>query len=196
MNETLFYGLGIAVAVLAVAVSFIGIKSKDFPGRAAVPLALLFAVLVVGTATFGVRLSSEHQEEHATELEHAGEEIEAAEEGGATGGGEDAGEQGGSGGEPAGGGATVKIAADPNALAYDTTTLEAAAGEATFEFDNPSAIPHDFVIEKDGEKVAGTEVISEAEESFTAELEPGEYTFLCTVPGHAQAGMEGTLTVK
>jgi len=30
----------------------------------------------------------------------------------------------------------------------------------------------------------------------TANLAPGTYTFLCTVPGHAQAGMEGTLTVK
>jgi plastocyanin len=30
----------------------------------------------------------------------------------------------------------------------------------------------------------------------TATLKPGTYTYLCPVPGHAQAGMRGTLVVK
>ena len=31
---------------------------------------------------------------------------------------------------------------------------------------------------------------------FSADLKPGKYTFYCSVPGHRQGGMVGTLTVK
>ncbi len=31
--------------------------------------------------------------------------------------------------------------------------------------------------------------------SFTAPSEPGEYSFICTIPGHADAGMVGTFKV-
>jgi len=32
--------------------------------------------------------------------------------------------------------------------------------------------------------------------TFKAPTEPGEYTYICTFPGHFAAGMKGTLTVK
>jgi plastocyanin len=66
----------------------------------------------------------------------------------------------------------------------------------TIDFDNPSAIPHNVAIEKDGKVIAESETLAEGKTSASSELEPGTYTFLCTVPGHAEAGMEGTLTVR
>lgn len=107
--------------------------------------------------------------------------------------------EGGGGEEAQGGGGastTLDVEADTAALAYDTTKLSAEAGEVTIDFKNPSAIPHNVVIEEDGKELAGFEPITEGEESTSAELKAGTYTFYCSVPGHREAGMEGTLTVK
>ncbi len=84
-----------------------------------------------------------------------------------------------------------------SALAYTTDSATAEAGEATINFTNVQSIPHDVVIEDEaGETIAQTEVISEDSASTNANLEPGTYTFYCSIPGHREAGMEGTLTVE
>jgi plastocyanin len=101
-----------------------------------------------------------------------------------------------SGGDAEAAATTLKLAADPAALAFDKESLDAKAGKVTIDFDNPSAIPHNVVIEEDGKELAGFEPISEGEKSETADLKAGTYTFYCSVPGHREAGMEGTLTVK
>jgi plastocyanin len=97
-----------------------------------------------------------------------------------------------------GGGEVVAFTADPGgSLAYTETEVEAKAGEATIEFDNPATLSHDVVIEDaDGGEIARTDVISGGSTSTTAELEPGEFTFYCSVDSHREAGMEGTLTVN
>ena len=102
------------------------------------------------------------------------------------------------GAEEAGGGASLEFEADPDgALAYTTTSATSEAGAVTIDFKNPQGLSHDVAIEDSkGETVAKTDVIGEGETSTKANLKPGEYTFYCSVPGHREAGMEGTLTVK
>jgi plastocyanin len=104
------------------------------------------------------------------------------------------------GGENAGGGggSTIKFEADPNGeLAYTTTEASAKAGTVTVDFNNPQSLTHDVAIEDSGGKEVGkTDLIGKEETSTTVDLKPGSYTFFCSVPGHREAGMEGTLTVK
>jgi uncharacterized cupredoxin-like copper-binding protein len=47
-----------------------------------------------------------------------------------------------------------------------------------------------------GAKVGATPTFSGGSKSLALNLKPGTYKFFCSVPGHRQAGMEGTLTVK
>jgi plastocyanin len=98
----------------------------------------------------------------------------------------------------AGGGGTVQVAADPGgALKFVQSSLTAPAGKDTFEFTNDASIPHDFVLEDDGGKeIAKTSVITNDKATTSATLKAGEYTYYCSVPGHRQAGMEGTLTAE
>ncbi len=122
-------------------------------------------------------------------------ETESSESGGAAPEGE---EEGGGKEEGASGGSTVNFEANPEGmLMFEEKSVTAKAGTDTIDFKNPASIPHSVAIEDSGGKqIAETETISEGETTTTAKLEPGTYTFYCTVPGHRQAGMEGTLTVK
>jgi len=113
---------------------------------------------------------------------------EATTEGSATGGGAEGG----------GSGTSLEIEADPEgSLAYTTTAATAKAGNVEIDFNNPQALTHDVAIEdSSGKELGKTELIASGSDSTAIELEPGTYTFYCTVPGHRDAGMEGTLTVK
>ena len=103
-----------------------------------------------------------------------------------------AGEEAAGGGQP-----TLKIAAAESGLAYASDTASVEAGEVKVEFENPQPIAHDVAIETfNGEVLGQTETIAEGSDSTEIELKPGTYKFFCTVPGHREAGMEGTLTVE
>jgi len=94
-------------------------------------------------------------------------------------------------------GSTVDVAADPSgALAYQPTVLTAKSGSVTIDFSNETQVPDDVVVQKDGEDVGATEQITASTTRLTVELEAGDYTFYCSVPGHLEAGMKGSLTVN
>ena len=102
------------------------------------------------------------------------------------------------GGGGGGSGGTIAIAADPSgALAFTKTNITAPAGSDTIDFENASSTGHNVEIEdSSGEDIAETDTITDGKTSTTADLQPGTYTFYCAVPGHREAGMEGTITVK
>jgi uncharacterized cupredoxin-like copper-binding protein len=92
----------------------------------------------------------------------------------------------------------VKLTADPSGqLKFNTTKLTAKAGTDSFALTNDAPLQHNFTIEdKSGKALGGTPTFTGGTKSVNLTLQPGTYKFLCTVPGHAAAGMQGTLTVK
>jgi plastocyanin len=89
---------------------------------------------------------------------------------------------------------TLSLDTDPTLLAFVPTSLTAPAGKVTINMKNDSAIPHSVAIDAPG-NVPGKVVNQGQMSTTTATLKAGSYTYYCTVPGHRQAGMVGTLTV-
>jgi uncharacterized cupredoxin-like copper-binding protein len=93
---------------------------------------------------------------------------------------------------------TSVVAAAPNGqLAFVPKSINTKSGMNTFVFNNSSAVDHSMVIEKPGGgDLAGTPVFQGGTKKFQVNLQKGTYTFYCSVPGHRQAGMVGTITVS
>jgi plastocyanin len=98
---------------------------------------------------------------------------------------------------PAAAGA-LSLAANPEGqLKYDTSSLVAKAGKVAIAFTNNSSLSHNVTVESSSGSVVGaTPTFQGGSKALTLDLKPGTYKFYCSVPGHRQAGMEGTLVVK
>ena len=88
-SHTIFYIAGAVLAVLAVSISFLGIRSKDFPPEGPVSRVILgvFAALVVFSAAYAIITARDEQaerREHLAEAAH-GEEAEEVDTGEAAG---------------------------------------------------------------------------------------------------------------
>ena len=97
-------------------------------------------------------------------------------------------------------GQVLKISADPSGqLRFNTSKLTVKKpGEVTIVMDNPASagMDHGVSIEGNGVDQDGPIVAAGKTSMVTATLKKGTYTFYCPVPGHKQAGMQGTLTVE
>jgi plastocyanin len=96
------------------------------------------------------------------------------------------------------GSSKVLIAANPSGmLAFSTTSLKAKAGKVTIDFTNQAPVPHNFTLATSSGTVLGaTPTFSGGSKTLTVTLKAGSYTYYCSVPGHRQAGMQGTLVVS
>jgi plastocyanin len=91
----------------------------------------------------------------------------------------------------------LSLAANPGGqLAYDTTKLQAKAGKVTITMANMSPVEHNVTIAEGSKVLGATPTFVGGSKTVTVTLKPGTYSFYCSVPGHRQAGMEGTLTVS
>jgi plastocyanin len=159
-------------------------------------VALVLVLASLALVACGSSGSSSSSEPATTAESTEAESSEAPEGAGAAEPEEEAGA--GKSEESSSGGSTVKFEAEAEGmLMFEEKSATAEAGEDTIEFNNPSAVPHNVAIEDSaGKTIAETETIMESETSTTVDLKPGTYTFYCSIPGHREAGMEGTLTVK
>ena len=73
-----------------------------------------------------------------------------------------------------------------------SSSVVAKPGAVTFTVTNKGKAPHDFKI--GGKKTAQIKPGKSAK--LTVTLKAGKFPYLCTIPGHAAAGMKGTVTVK
>jgi uncharacterized cupredoxin-like copper-binding protein len=103
-----------------------------------------------------------------------------------------------SGGTAASGaGSRLALRADPSgALRFDKKTLDASSGKVTIVMKNPASLSHNVSIEGSGVNEMGETVGQGGTSTVSANLKPGRYTFYCSVPGHREGGMVGTLTVR
>lgn len=80
-------------------------------------------------------------------------------------------------------------------FAYDPSSVTVSAG-APVEvlLDNQGVVEHDVTLEEGESEVV--HVAAGDTGSGTLTLDEGSYTFYCSVPGHREAGMEGTITAE
>jgi plastocyanin len=167
-----FYIAGGVLVAWAVLVAVWGITHEEFPGAGArARLVMLTSfVLVAATVTTAVVTGGEAEPKESAAAQPAA---------------------------PKASGRTLDLAADPSgALKFDKTRAAVLSGRVSVNFKNTSAVAHNVTIAQGSKKLGGTNTITMSTATFSLSLAPGDYVFYCSVPGHRQAGMQGTLTVQ
>ncbi|MGE5224415.1 MAG: plastocyanin/azurin family copper-binding protein [Omnitrophica WOR_2 bacterium] len=116
----------------------------------------------------------------------------------------------GGGGGSSGGATNVTVTLTE--FKFDPATVSVPAGaKVNLTLINNGSAQHSWVVMKQGTKVNGTftdadkaniyfsQVVDAGKTvtaTFTAPSTAGDYQIVCDLPGHLEAGMQGTLTVK
>lgn len=90
------------------------------------------------------------------------------------------------------GGTQVSVVMKDFSFAFDKGSVP--PGDVTFNLVNQGQAVHnlDFTsLNKVSETIGPNQTTK-----FTVTFQPGMYDYICNIPGHAQLGMKGTLTVK
>jgi plastocyanin len=91
----------------------------------------------------------------------------------------------------------LKLVANPTGLLnFDTKQLRAKAGAVAITLSNSSPLEHNLTVAQGATVLSATPTFMGGSRTLTLKLKPGTYTFYCSVPGHRQAGMEGTLKIS
>jgi plastocyanin len=92
--------------------------------------------------------------------------------------------------------AVVHLSAPVSGLRYDQKVVRAHAGRIKIVFNNRSGLKHNVNVEQGEHEMGKSATVSKATTTFFVTLKPGKYNYYCSVPGHEDAGMHGTLIVS
>ena len=90
---------------------------------------------------------------------------------------------------------TIHLSAPVSGLRYDQKVVHAHPGKIAIVFLNRSALRHNVNVEQGEHELGKSATVSRSATKFFVTLKAGKYNFYCSVPGHEDAGMHGTLIV-
>jgi len=91
-------------------------------------------------------------------------------------------------------GQKITVSGDEFAFMPDTITIKKGQ-PATITFKNTGKYPHNFTIAELNVQTKTIQPGGEDTVTFTPD-KAGSFSYICTIPGHADRGMKGTLTVE
>jgi uncharacterized cupredoxin-like copper-binding protein len=94
---------------------------------------------------------------------------------------------------------STTVAATLCEWAIDLSQSEVPAGKITFTVVNTGMMAHNLtVLDSSGVTIDATPTFrgSDGPQTLEVELQPGTYTLICSLPGHAQRGQKTELVVK